>query len=364
MPVLLKQLLHDLHQRYQSLRGDLAATALSLPAEVLAYRDKIQTRVDRSIGVIEDLLLDPDLSQPLIARNIFHLYKRLSELAQAVDEGPVFVLSRFGPPDVFLTRLVAAMCGEFGFPYTSPLCAAMSTQYYFAVAGMDLILVPHSESSHLLGLPDIYHELGHFILFRDTALLPSLRNCVDEHFRSEVLRAQSEGWPAKSVTALERYRTHWLGEWIIEFGCDLLATTVCGPAFGWANARLCARLSADFHEIMVSHPADAARTVAIRLMLQHLGFISEASQIDDQWQSLYQISGQQEPQEFRLAFPASLLSKLVEQVTAYCGSVGIRSYKPNTMPVARLLNQAWSQFLSDPISFDEWEKEHVGKIIT
>jgi len=359
MAALLEQLLHDLLQRYRFLREDLVSVSAGITPEVLAYRDRLQARVERSVAAIEGLLADPDLSDPSFARNIFHIYKRLSEFAQAADEGPVLALSRFAARDLFLTRLVAEMCREFGFPHIPPLCTAMSTQYYCTITGMDLLLLPHSEPDHLLGLPDIYHELGHIILFRDPTLLTHLRNRSQTHFQNELLRAQREGWPANSTAALEVYRNRWLGEWTIEFGCDLIATFVCGPAFGWANTRLCARLSPDFYEIMMSHPADAARTSAVRLMLQHLGFSSDAHQVDLQWEELQRTAMQQEPQEFHLAFPASLLQDLVQEVASFCLSAGIRSYTAASMPIARLLNEAWTEFLSAPGSYRAWEVTRI-----
>ena len=360
MSALLEQLLYDLLQRYRFLRDELASVQ-GLRPEVLTYRDGFLTRVDTCIRVTEGLLDDPDLSQTSFARNNFHIYKRLSELAQAIDEGPVFALKRFSSSDLFLTRLVAGMCSEFGFPHTPPLCTAMSTQYYCTITGMDLLLLPHSESSHLLGLPDVYHELGHIVLFRDSSVLAQLRARSQAHFHNEVLRAQSEAWPANSIAALHSYSNRWLGEWTLEFGCDLIATYICGPAFGWTNTRLCARLSPDFYEIMTSHPADAARTSAINLMLERLGRV-EAQAIDAQWEELRKTAAQNESQEFHLAFPQALLRELVDTVATYCSGAGIKAYAPGKMPIAKLLNDAWAKFLSNPKDFRAWEQARVAEL--
>jgi len=362
MPTLLEQLLHDLLQRYRFLLRDLVAVPLSLSADVLAYRDQFQLRVERFTHAIENLLQDPDLAQPTFARNIFHIYKRFAEFAQAADEGPVFALSRFSGRDLFLTWLVEAMCAEFGFPHSRPLCTAMSTQYYCTITGMDLLLLPHSEPDHLLGLPDTYHELGHIILFRNPAFLAKIRACTQAYFQSEVLRAQSESWPANSITALETYCSRWLGEWSIEFGCDLVATYVCGPAFGWTNTRLCARLSPNFYEIITSHPADAARTTAIKLMLQRLGFYAEAHAIEQQWEELRQTAVQSEPQEFHLAFPADLLREIVEEIATFCPGLGLVPYNPASMPIAKLLNDAWGQFLVNPSAYRAWEEVKIAEL--
>jgi hypothetical protein len=361
MTLLLEQLFCDLLQRYRFLGAELATASISDPI-IVAYRDRILRQIERSITNIESLLDDPDLAQPDFARNIFHAFKRLSEIAQVADEGPVSALSRFQPRDLFLTRLVAGMCTEFDFPHARPLCSAITNQYYCILPLMDLLLVPHSEPDHLLGLPDIYHELGHLLFKNSGTLIAQMRECAQLHFRDEIVRAQRESWPATSTEALRAYSNRWFESWVTEFGCDLLATYVCGPAFGWTNTRLCARLSSSFFEIHSGHPADAARTAAIRLMLQRQGHISEAHQIDLQWEELKTTAGQIEPQEFRLAFPDSLLKGIVDEVVSYCQSVGIKRYEPAAMPIAKLLNDAWQQFLDNPAAFRAWETLQIERL--
>lgn len=359
MTTLLEQLFYDLAQRYRFLSGELSGISSCIP-EVVQYKNRIRIKVDRSIDVIESFLDDPGLAKPELARNNYHAYKRLSEYAQVVDEGAVSALSRFQSRDLFLTRLVAAMCDEFAFPHNRPLCSAITNQYYCILPHMDLILVPHSEPDHLLGLPDVYHELGH--LLRDDDLLDRLRTRSQTFFGEEIVRAQREGWPSNSIEALKAHSRRWFDSWLIEFGCDLVATYVSGPAFGWTNARLCARLSPSFYEISNSHPADAARTIAIRIMLQQQGHIVPARKIDQQWQELQTTASQTEPQEFRLAFPTALLEAIVEEVAGYCESKGIRGYDPMTMPIAKLLNDSWEQFLAAPAAFRSWEETQIGKL--
>lgn len=354
MTKLLNQLFYDLLQRFRFLRDELASTTIAEP-DIAGYRDRLLTQIERSIETVQSLIDDLDHMQPEFARNMYHACKRLTEYAQLADEGPVSTLSRFQPRDLFITRLVAAMCAEFNFPHAWPLCSAITTQYYCILPRMDLILIPHSEPDHLLGLPDIYHELGH-LLFRDSAtLIEKLRACSQTHFQNEIVRAQRESWPKASIDALRTYSLRWFDSWIVEFGCDLLATYVCGPAFGWTNIRLCARLSPEFFETTASHPADAARTIAIRLMLQDQGYGKEAHQIDLQWEALLHTSGQNEPQGFRLAFPDTLLSRIVEAVGEYCRFVGIQRFDRKTMPIAALLNESWERFVEDPSIFRTWE---------
>lgn len=361
MTTLLEQLFHDLAQRYRFLSGEVSAVSSTIP-EVIAYKDRIKKQIDRSLDIIESFIDDPGLSKPELARNNYHAYKRLSEYAQVLDEGPVSALTRFQARDLFLTRLVSTMCNEFTFPHNQPLCSAITNQYYCILPHMDLLLVPHSEPDHLLGLPDIYHELGH--LWRDAAFIERLRTRAQEFYEEEILRAQREAWPKNAIEALKGYSKRWFDSWLTELSCDLLATYVCGPAYGWTNARLCARLSPSFYEISASHPADAARTIAIRIMLQQQGHLVPAHQIDLQWQDLQKTAAQTEPQEFRLAFPDALLEALVEEVSSYCQSAGLMKYDPKSMPIAKLLNDAWEQFLEDPAGFRKWEAVQISRLRT
>lgn len=239
MPHFLQPLLHDLAERFRFL--DQEMVGMEVPPEAEPCRQRIHRLVQIAKGRIDSVLADPDIGRPEFAKNFYHTYKRLSELAQAVDEGPLFALSRFRDQDRFLTKVVGMVCQEFAFPYPAPICAAMSSQYYCAMTGMDLILVPHAEATHLLGWADLYHELAHFILARNqAALLQPLRRRIGDHFQRAIVDAMRAGWTPRAIEELNAYRTLWLGDWIVEFACDWVATFATGPTFAWSNLRLCA----------------------------------------------------------------------------------------------------------------------------
>ena len=312
---------------------------------------------------IESVLTDPDIGKPDFAKNLYHTFKRLSELAQVVEEGPLFALSRFRLEDRFLTRVVGAVCQESGFSDPSPICAAMSSQYYFSMPSMDLILVPHGEATHLLAWADLYHELGHFILARDAVrLLQPLRRRVSKYFASTVHDASRQGWTAKAIEELNTYRGLWLGDWILEFACDWFATFAAGSSFAWANLRLCARMSTDLFGISSSHPADAARTQAIIEMLKLISGDPSTHQIESQWQELLGTVGAKEPQNFRIAYPLALIRELAAEVGQLFRSAGFHSYNPGSKPIGDLLAEAWNYFRSDPSSFPAWEHAKLHQL--
>jgi hypothetical protein len=357
----LEPLLHDLAERFRFLEEEL--NLMAVPPEAEDAKKRIHHLVVRAKNRVDGVLTDPDISRPEFAKNFYHTYKRLSELAQAIDEGPLFVLSRFRDQDRLLTRVLWNACMECGYPHEKPICAAMSSQYYCAMTDMDLILVPHGEASHLLGWADLYHELAHFIVARNEVqvLLP-LRNLVDSHFSAAIDHATRSGWPVSAIEELKGFQNLWLGDWIVEFACDLFATFGTGPSYGWSNLRLCARMSTDVFGTVRTHPADAARMLVILEMLMLLTGTSENQFIEDRWRELLTTIGTTEPQYFKSAYPVALLKDLAAKAKCSFEALGLEHYGQSGHPIADLLNDAWKYFQSQPESFAVWEKEQIARL--
>jgi len=232
---------------------------------------------------------------------------------------------------------------------------------------VDLIFVPCSEPFHLLGLPDLCHELAHFILLRQEAqLLRPFRRTVKRHFDQIIRAAHQKGWPKGSAEAIGDYRRSWNKSWLLEFASDMVAAYCAGPAYGWSNVRLCANLSADIFANADTHPADHARTIAIGLMLDRMGYENNAAEIDAKWQELSTISGQVQPQEFELAYPRGLLEALADFLFEKCHQLGLVLYSDvppaEDLHIMRLLNNAWREFRSRPEGFSLWERDRVDRL--
>src|SRR5438128_3094925 len=142
MALLLHQLLYDLQKRCAHLLAELGGLSPRLEAEAAGYRDQMATRLARTGALIDTMLADPGLQDPLLVRNYFHDYKRLTEQLHYVEAGPVLALKHLGSDGLAMTRVVAQVCKEINFPYRAPLCAALSSHYYWALPRMDLIFVP------------------------------------------------------------------------------------------------------------------------------------------------------------------------------------------------------------------------------
>lgn len=284
-----------------------------------------------------------------------------------VEAGPVTAIKHFEEDDGDITRVVARMCREIGYPYPPPLCVALSSQYYWALPSADLVFVPCSEPFHLLSLADLYHELAHFILEREKArLLAPLLVIIDGYFQRQLREAQQNAWPVESVNRIRERKAWWERSWVEEFAADMFAAFWAGPAFGWCNLRLCTNQSVELFLGADVHPADDARHAGIGSMLRLTGNDTAAARIDSRWSELVALSGQRPPAEYDLTYPKELMDQVASAVFTVARDMGMTAWSPapagGDFHVGRMLNEAWDSFFADPTAFATFEKQQVEAI--
>jgi hypothetical protein len=234
-----------------------------------------------------------------------------------------------------------------------------------------LIFVPAVEPFHLLGLSDLYHEVAHIILFREEKRLfnPFLGE-VALYFQQQVKSSRQDGRPASHRETLHTVEQMWKSRWAIEFACDMVAAYLAGPAYGWANVRLCVNLSDDVYATdpdKNSHPADDSRNTSICLMLEKIGAKNDAEQVKHLWGQFVSLAGHSKPQDFEDYYPSGLLEKQCELLYEGCQSLMLMSYdlgrvQTNDLHIGTLLNEAWKLFNQDPDSFGPWELGQVATV--
>jgi hypothetical protein len=232
---------------------------------------------------------------------------------------------------------------------------------------MDLIFVPCAEPFHLLALPDLYHELAHFLLERyEAELVQPVLELVDEHFDRAVLAAGQNGWPQPSIDAISEAGIAWWNHWCLEFASDMLATYWVGPAFGWANIRVCTNLGDELFVGGSAHPADDARCAAIRFMLEHVGQVDAAASVETVWSELVTLSGQQAPQAYELTYPTDLLRQMARVMSHAAAQMNLVAFDDEDASskecLSRLLNSAWETFLSAPEAFAAFERTQIESL--
>lgn len=171
-------------------------------------------RLNRTLLLVQQLLKDPDLSDPNLEPNFFMDFKRLSELILNVEDASLLILKRCSVEDRFLSALLEQICREVGYKDRAPLCGALSFQYFQALMGMGIIMTPQTQASELLALPDLYHELAHFALFRRRAEFEvPLLGLIHKHFVDAIRKGKQQGLPKTSLEIIRQNHVLWTGSW-------------------------------------------------------------------------------------------------------------------------------------------------------
>jgi hypothetical protein len=370
MNLLLQGLLSDLLQRCDRLKQEIQRIK-TLPPEIEDYRDGIGKQLSIVDAAIKAIQQDPYINEATFAKNFLHKYKRLVERVSALEGGPVLALSRFSEHDRLLTMISHKIASEINYTKAPPLCSALSSQHYWTNPVTNIIMVPAVEPLHLLGLSDLYHEMGHIIIFRNN-LVDAFKVTIDRFFESEIKKVQKEGKPKEYKELLKHTASMWKQTWMLEFAADMIAAYLSGPAFGWANIRLCINISNDlfasspgmYHE----HPADDARNEAICGMLALIGVEKAAIDgIRDKWNRFIALSGDSKPQDYELRFPPQLTAELGCYIYAQCRKLSLIAYSQqkssdNSCNFTQLLNTAWMEFNNYSTSFPEWEARQLTLI--
>jgi hypothetical protein len=85
-------------------------------------------------------------------------------------------------------------------------------------------------------------------------------------------------------------------------------------------------MSTDVFETARSHPADAARMLAIHEMPRIIADSAETLEVQTRWQELLATIGAIEPQFFRIAYPETLTRELAKQASELFETLVLRRY--------------------------------------
>jgi hypothetical protein len=357
MPPLIYSLLYDLQQRCKYLLAELQARSSTLSPDAKDYEVWLRGEIEQSLVEIEFVLSDPDLTHPSLAKQYHLAYKGMAQRLSILEENAFQAIRHFDEDCEYLTRVVDRLCKEGHFPYPSPLCSTLSTSYYWAISWAKLIFTPPSEAAHLLALPDLFHELGHFIIDRArTELVVPLLHEINQYYVKFRAESKLKGWPSHSLDQVEDASDQWLAKWYEEFAADIIATLWVGPAFGWTNIRVCANISGSLFRGSADHPADNARAYVIEKTLEELGFVAEALELRKAWSEFVTTSGQSAGGEYDIFYPTALLDIVVKTTVASCSALGLMPYSAAApsdkwSTIAQLLNFAWAEFCRAPADF-------------
>lgn len=332
--------------------------------------------VNVAIKGLEALLSDPRYRTPTAQSLRLRDYKRRVKDLDLLENIAFAALIRANPADIRMTRLVGDIAAEINYPLIPPTVSCQSQFYFHAYPLFNLLSVPQKEVEFLLHLPDLYHELGHFVLMEENN--PQVTPYQKAHEKSIAdvltslhgLKAQPSRGPRADLAVLPIWEYCWVTAWMSELYCDLYAASASGPSYAWAHLHLCTKRGGDpFHvdkSPASSHPPDEARMIVVLDALTNFGFAAEAADVEDKWRRLLKIGGYRSNADYNRCFERKLLRTIAETATAAyeaiaCSSGAAQAGKARTYDV---LNNAWQKFWSNPAGYADWEKSMVAAFLS
>ena len=68
---------------------------------------------------------------------------------------------------------------------------------------MDIIMTPQTQDGDVLALPDLYHELAHFVVFRQRSILEvRLLGLIHKFFANSLRRGRQQGLQEASLKSM------------------------------------------------------------------------------------------------------------------------------------------------------------------
>lgn len=324
-------------------------------------------RLEALKSQIDTVLREPRWGLPAAEPYVYRRVRRIVRELDRLEAFPITALSRWGEADARLTRLTSTICAEVGFPRPHPVVAGLSQSYYEARSEFDLLFTPATESSFLLHLPDLYHELGHLVVAADedpkiAPMLSALKAATQAGTQHCLRERRREAASSRAPHGLARAFDTWATRfpyWTEELLCDVLAVATCGPAFAWAHLHLWIKRGDDPWQVGSStHPPDAARLECMLDALRIRGFAEDANDIEDLWPVLTTGAGASQSAPFRRCFPRRLLATFASDFLSGLESVGFHLVEPGALGgVASVLGEAWARFRTSSLSeYRQWEK--------
>lgn len=375
MTPLIRTLFTDLHTRLEKMISQLDQRNMASPVagkfKSEAVTDMIALQVQVK-GILEDGILEHDFFAP----NTFILYNSLNNKFVEIELYRYLPLIRYNQSaEGYFETLIRSIYQEIDTPHKIPFVSTNSNSetYFWVYAKFQMISLPHGEESHLLNLPDLYHEIGH-LLFNESGSFIVGRHltATQSYFTQETAKCRKFGQQAFKRT-LSRGDEYWRDHWSEELACDLIATYLVGLAYGWSHMKHCT-ISGHFNElysyssIFKRHPPDEVRMRAILKMLQRMGLDGDVARIDQEWRKMGRITKNNQPDYYQNIFPDALVDSIVDDVLQWCRDSALRSYlqqiATTTFPVSFIINQAWDRILTSPEGFNQWQAEQIENIST
>ncbi len=233
-----------------------------------------------------------------------------------------------------------------------------------------MIALPQGEEKYLLNLSDLYHEIGH-LPYRQLSsfLINDFLPTMGIYYRTVEKKFKRKD--AKGKAAIKQAIDRWHATWAEELACDLIATYLVGPAYGWSHMKLCvesSNLNRLYHlgEKIKRHPPDEVRMRTILCMLRRGGHETDADSIEESWKRMLTATRNGKPDDYETVFALELIGSITNNVLEGCQNSALLSYSEqlerHTQPISKTLNEAWTMIRTQPENFSTWETGQIKNI--
>ncbi|MDO3641503.1 hypothetical protein [Mucilaginibacter sp. L3T2-6] len=324
-------------------------------------------------GEVKEIIDSGDLDVPKLSKYYVSQFNTFHERLLNIELFRFLVIINFGEPEIYFRKKIKRIYKEINCFQVPPIITTISNSenYFWALPNYDIIAVPSGEEKSLLNMPDLFHEIGHLIYFQyELFLKGKIEQTLKGFYDQQIVNVDLEDRnPELKAFYREKY-IRWINAWIMEFCCDMIATYLVGPAYGWSNFKL-ATVGLNKNKTYKdtpSHPSDEARMRAILTMLQKTGYLTEASQIKRSWDEFLNAANKPVPSNYDEIFPDDVIGTLADSIISGCVAIDLRSYAEqiteHAEPISHILNMAWDNIMAKPFQFEAWEKNVIEGIRT
>lgn len=366
----IKGIFYDQALRVEKMLEKLQSPAISREIDASFLSSTID-QLTKLATEIKHLISSGDLDIDALAQNNIIRYNTFHERLLTLELFRYLVIIGYGKPEEYFKKKIQRIYTEVNCFQTPPIITTISNSenYYWALPSYNIIAVPSGEERNLLNLPDLFHEMGHLIYNQHELFLKgNIEDIIADFYKKEQQRSILEQRPVSLKAFFDEKQLWWFSSWVMEFTCDLIATYLVGPAYGWTNLKL-TTLSGGKNRIYQdhpSHPSDESRMRAIFFMLRKMGHTTEVEKIEASWKQFLSATRNPKPSNYNYIFPQHIIEALADFVYDGCKLIDLTIYSEQVTrhvnPVSKMLNDAWELIFNSPDGYGNWEKERIGEI--
>lgn len=276
----------------------------------------------------------------------------------------------------YFNKLIHKICNEIHFPFTPPSIACISMDYYFYYKDLDVIFVPLGEAKTIIHIPNLIHELGHYLLtniekFASLKIISESKNKIVKEitniYTNVIQEKKRLKTPSDLLKLIKGYHYKWKNYWINEIFSDIFSVCTIGPAYVYSFFHLVTKELFDYYEPKKYHPPDFTRLSLLITTLKKLGYVKDSDFLSEKIEHVLGVLTYSPDPSYYFSYTDELLNIIPNLFIATLKNVGIeilenKVLEKSTSGLISILNHTWKIFWLESHKFFKWEKEAMLKI--